>query len=191
MGFRLPLLALILAALAAAAGPVRAQSLADIAKKEQERRKTIKESGKVYSDKDLKPAPPSATTPASGDAATPADGAKPTSPADAAKDAGAAADASSEQPKDQKYWSERMKGLQTQLDRDLAFAGALQVQINALNTDFVNRDDPAQRAVVANNRQKALDELARLNTAIEDGRKAIADLEDEARRASVPPGWLR
>ena len=26
---------------------------------------------------------------------------------------------------------------------------------------------------------------------IEAGKKAIADLEEEARRANVPPGWLR
>jgi hypothetical protein len=26
---------------------------------------------------------------------------------------------------------------------------------------------------------------------IEDGNKAIAAIEDEARRAGVPPGWLR
>ena len=44
--------------------------------------------------------------------------------------------------KDQTYWSKRIKDLQTQLDRDQSFAAALQVQINALTTDFTNRDDP-------------------------------------------------
>ena len=35
----------------------------------------------------------------------------------------------------------------------------MQTRINALTTDFVNRDDPAQRAVIEHDRQKALAEL--------------------------------
>jgi hypothetical protein len=68
---------------------------------------------------------------------------------------------------------------------------AMQTRINALNTDFVNRDDPAQRSVIERDRQRALSELTRLKQAVVDGKKAVADLEEEARRAGVPPGWLR
>ena len=67
----------------------------------------------------------------------------------------------------------------------------LQTRVNSLATDFVNRDDPAQRGVLASERQKALGELDRLKKQIEATKKAIADLEEEARRANVPPGWLR
>ena len=84
-----------------------------------------------------------------------------------------------------------MKELQTQLDRDQTFADALQTRINALTADFVTRDDPAQRAQIGRDKQKALDEQARLKQASQTAQKAIADLEDEARKASVPPGWLR
>jgi hypothetical protein len=34
-------------------------------------------------------------------------------------------------------------------------------------------------------------ELERLKKQVVDDRKAIADIEEEARRAGVPPGWLR
>jgi len=51
--------------------------------------------------------------------------------------------------------------------------------------------NPAQRAVVDRNRQWALGELDPLKKATEGGKKAIAALEEEARRASVPAGWLR
>src|SRR4029078_7385028 len=47
-----------------------------------------------------------------------------------------------EAPKDQAYWSRRMKDLQVQLARDEAFAEALQSRINALTADFSARDDP-------------------------------------------------
>ncbi len=84
-----------------------------------------------------------------------------------------------------------MTQLRSQFEQDQVLADALQTRINSLSADFVNRDDPAQRAVIAQNRQRAIVELDRLTKAIAEGKKAIADLEEEARRASVPPGWLR
>ena len=50
---------------------------------------------------------------------------------------------------------------------------------------------PAQRNAVAANRQKALTELDRVKKEITANTKALADLSEEARRAGVPPGWLR
>ncbi len=38
---------------------------------------------------------------------------------------------------------------------------------------------------------KNIAELNKLKEAIAKGKTAIADLEEEARRAGVPPGWLR
>ena len=68
---------------------------------------------------------------------------------------------------------------------------AVQTRINSLTADFVNRDDPAQRILIERDRQKSIAELSRLTKAIADGKKSIADLGEEARRAGVPPGWLR
>jgi len=183
--------------------PLRAQSLADVARAEEARRKDVKQSPKVITNKDLAPvAPPS--TPATADGVAPADGADKSASKDKAatkdqkaggdgpaKDKDTAGEAPKEKVKDQAYWSKRMKDLQTQLDRDETFAEALQTRINALTADFSARDDPAQRAVIGANRQKALAELERLKKAILADKTAIADLQEEARRASVPPGWLR
>ncbi len=109
-----------------------------------------------------------------------------------AKDAAAQGDSKTGEPaKDQAYWSGRMKQAQDQLDRSKMFLAALESRVNALNTDFVNRDDPAQRAVVERDRQRALAEMERVRKDIVQQTKAIADIEDEARRASVPPGWWR
>jgi hypothetical protein len=85
----------------------------------------------------------------------------------------------------------RMQAARDALQRSQAFAEALQSRINGLTTDFTSRDDPAQRAVVANDRQKALAELERVKNDIVQQTKAIADIQEEARRAGVPPGWLR
>jgi hypothetical protein len=175
--------------LAGGVATVRAQSLADVAKKEEERRKSVKPAPKVITNKDLGDVPPAA-------AVTPPDDAKATDAkaADAAttaKPAEPGAEDSKAPVKDQAYWSGRMKELRSKLELDEISAEAFQARINALNADFVNRDDPAQRGLIAQNRQKAVAGLERLTKAIADGKKAIADLEEEARRAGVPPGWLR
>ena len=195
---------------AGALAPLRAQSLGDLAKKEEERRKTTQDSRKVYTNKDL--GGHAATTEASGDASKAAPGAdtaavdgkpadgkdaseKPADGKEAAKPAAgdekADADKKPAGARDQEYWSKRMGGLREQLNRDQVYADALQTRINALTTDFVNRDDPAQRAVIGTQRQTAQAELERLRKQIEADKKSIAEAEEEARRANVPPGWLR
>ena len=183
---------------------LRAQSLADVAKKEEERRKARPAPAKIYTNKDLT-APPAGTSPApSGATATqsPADATKSATDADkdakdtdkATKDTDKAAkdpDGKGSEPKGQAYWAGRRKALQEKLDRDQTFFEALQTRINSLSTDFANRDDPAQRAVLERERIKAVADLARLQQEIITGKKALADLEEEARRAGVPAGWLR
>ena len=178
----------VLAAVAlffAAAVPVFAQSLADLAKREEERRRKIAEPAKVYTNKDLGSGQAPSTPPASATPAAPA-----ATPSDAAKDKEAAAKDKAP-ARDQAYWAGRLKALRDELARNDTFAEAMQTRLNSLQTDFVNRDDPAQRSVIERNRQKVASELNRLKQSIIDGKKAIADLEEEARRAGVPPGWLR
>jgi hypothetical protein len=169
-------------------GPVamlRGQSLADLAKKEEERRKNLKESGKTYTNSDLQGVPP-ATAQSSAEPAKPAP-----AQTDAEKKNDKDKDKEPAKAKDKAYWLGRMKELQKQLERDETYAEALQSRINQLTRDFVGRDDPAQRAVIARDKQKAIDELNLLKQTIVTDKKAISDLEDEARRAGVPPGWLR
>lgn len=173
-----------LAAALAATGS--AQSLGELAKKEEARRKAIKSSGKVLTGDSIRSVPaPSASAPAPAPAAT-------------AAPAGAAGAAATEKPKpevDRKAqelaWRQRIQAARDALQRSHMFAEALQSRINGLTADFTSRDDPAQRAVVANDRQKALAELDRVKNDIAQQTKAIADIQEEARRAGVPPGWLR
>ena len=171
--------------------------LAEVARKEAERRKGIKDTKKVITTKDLpesarKPKTASGESgPASSNTARPeqAGGAQPAEgqkPAEALKPAGEAAPAQGET-----YWRGRITMARESLRRNESFAEALQSRINALTTDFVNRDNPIQRQQIGEDRQKALDELARVKAEVEAGRRSIADIEEEARKAGVPPGWLR
>lgn len=186
-----PLLVLLLGMATSSVAP--AQSLADVARQEEARRKAVKdagkETGKVYTNTDLradisKSEPAAATTPSDK---SPADAAK---PADT-KDAAAQKAKPDEPAKDQAYWSGRIGAARSALDRSKIFADALQSRVNALSADFTNRDDPAQRSQIELERQRATSELARVNKEIAEQTKAIADIEEEARKAGVPPGWLR
>jgi hypothetical protein len=181
---------LFVAAGSLVAPPVRAQSLADIAKKEEDRRKTVAVPSKVYTNKDLNPVPAGSPPPPAA-AAKPSDADAKAADGDAKADSKLAVLADKGPVKDQAYWAGRLKALQDALSRDENYADAMQTRINALTTDFVNRDDPAQRAVIETNRQKSIAELARLTKSVKDTKKAIADFYEEARHAGVPPGWLR
>jgi hypothetical protein len=175
---------LLVVALAASAG---GQSLGDLARKEERRRKDVKKPAKVYTNKDLgqvEPAPAPIVPPATASPTDPAaDGKKPEVAAGPTEEDQRAAS--------QEQWRTRMAEARTQLERSKMYAEALQTRANSLWADFTARDDPAQRSVIETDRKKTLSELDRVKSDIESQTKAVAELEDEARRAGVPPGWLR
>lgn len=183
---------LVAAALLALAVPAAAQSLGEIAKREAERRKTLPPAVKTYTNEDLKK-----LTPWAGDTGAkppePAKAADPAKPAVAVKPTEIKPDAAlpPEAAKDEKFWRGRITAVKEDIRRNEAFRDALQVKIDALAADFSARDDPAARAKIADDRQKAIVELARLNADIEKANKQITEIEEEARKAGVPPGWLR
>jgi hypothetical protein len=185
----------------AASSTASAQSLADLAQREEARRKAIKAPAKVITNEDLPsvpapPSPPVVVDPASQPVqATPATGAAPAADAAAAATAPAgdaqAAPAAVEVVKDEAYWRRRISVARDNLARSQIFQEALQSRINALSADFVNRDDPAQRAVVAADRQKALAEMERVQRDIVQAEKDIADTQEAARKEGIPAGWVR
>ena len=85
---------LMLSGIGISVRPLFAQSLADVAKKEEERRKTIHEPAKVYTNKDLGAVPPASPPPVATPATT-AEAAKDGDKAKTAKD-GAAKDCHSQ-----------------------------------------------------------------------------------------------
>ena len=175
-----------------------AQSVAEIARREAARRKTVAKPATVVTNDRLRPAPagvppitnpePAPTAPA-GAQATPA---PQTSPGTAGAPPTAVPPPNpDEDPKAAQYWQKRIATARDGLSRAQTFAEALQSRINALSTDFVNRDDPAQRGVIASDRDKALAELERVKGEIQEYQKSIAAIQEEGRRAGVPAGWLR
>jgi hypothetical protein len=194
---------------------VLSAQLGDVARKEAERRKTVQSSGKTYTNDNIKPDPspsiaPSSDAPAASSSSSSASDKSADKsaadksadkPGDKSADGKGAADKTdksaqvsadpAERKKEEAQWRERIQNERDLLDRSKSFAEALQSRINALNTDFVNRDDPQQRAKIAADRDKALSDLDRTKKEIEEHTKNIAKIQDDARRAGAPAGWVR
>jgi hypothetical protein len=167
-------------------------SLAEVARKEEARRKTAKKAIKVFTNSSLTPsdaaevsASPSPAPAASG--ATNATAGVPTTiiPGGKAEPVDPAA------MKDQAYWQGRISKARTDLSRTRLFADSLQTRINSLNTDWINRDNRVEKEKIKQDLDTALAELERVKKEIDAQTKAITAIEDEARRANVPSGWLR
>ena len=173
-----------------------AQSLADVARREEERRKAVAKAGKVYTNEQLPAAPPgSSPRPASG-AVVPVKPAEseapaPGSPAGDAEKPAQEVIGAGDAPTTEDGWRKRIAAEREAASRAQIVADALQSRINALTTDFENRGDPAQRAVIFTERQKALAELDRVKKEIAEHQKVIIAIQEEARRAGVPAGWTR
>jgi len=178
------------------------QSLAELAKKTAEQRnankageqKTSDTSAqsspkKVYTNKDLKDEPASLTVAGSAPA-PPAD--KPSSTAKAEPDEiTRAAEYRQTAKKDEAYWKARMRDLQSALDTDQIRLAAMESRVASLSADLNLSGIVTERLALRREREEAATEVARLKAAVLADTKAISTAEEEARRASVPPGWLR
>jgi hypothetical protein len=173
---------------------IHAQSLADVAKKTEEERAataTEKNSGKaatkpttkVYTNKDLKDAP----APASVESSSSAPIAATAEPSETER----SAEYRKVAKKDEAYWKGRLRDLLATQDADTIHLAAMGSRVASLTADFDNSDSISQRAVIRGEREVAATEVTRLKAAVLTDKHAIATLEEEARRANVPAGWLR
>ena len=155
-----------------------AANLGELARREAVRRQAVTASARAVTDADIGPPPERAPKPAPAvDPAVPdttKPGEKPVEP-----------------PKDEAWWRARMVAARAALERDKLLFDALQNRVSTLTRDVASRDDPAQRAVLINERIPALEELELMRKQVVADTEAIAAVEEDARRAGVPPGWIR
>jgi hypothetical protein len=181
------LLAMSLGAALSAAAPVDWQSLADVARASEVARNATagRPAVKVYTNKDLPavdrpplsaPPPANASAPAVVGAATPP-AAVPATAVPVAKD--------------ETYWRERMRPLRERLDS----ARALADQTKRRADELMRASDRCfMIGIVCADYTESLRLTERHKSLLADVARAERDvtaLEEEARRAGVPPGWLR
>ena len=197
LGLALPLVAaglLLATGLLLAAEASGQTPLVDAARRERARRAAIppEEKARVYTNEDLWN---------SGGltiGVVPAGGAAPVSPEpgdapEAAPDEGqpGAAEPEATAVRDEDYWRTRIATARDAQARAALMAAALQNRSDGLWAQFTAIDDPVQRGIVERQRLEALGALEETRAERDRLDGEIREIEDEARRAGVPPGWLR
>ena len=191
-GLALPLVATALLLAAEASGQT---PLVDAARRERARRAAIplEEKARVYTNEDLRnsggltigvlPSGEASTTPAAA-AAGPAVNAPDPEEIDGAE-------SGTEAARDEEYWRNRMAAAQDARAQAALLAAALQNRADGLWAQFTAIDDPARRGAVERQRLEALGALEEMRVERDRLDAEILEIEDEARRAGVPPGWVR
>jgi hypothetical protein len=162
-----------------------AQSLADVARQEEVRRKDVKAPSKVYTDADVqKYAPVTAGAQAAATTVTALD-------ASGAPVGQAAAAAGL--PTDEAGWRARMQNARDGLDRDRLLLSALEQQATraALRKSSGAAPADGQDAAAGDDVAGRAAEVKRLKAEIDSFRETLANAEEDARKAGVPPGWVR
>ena len=176
-----------------------AQSLAEIARQEKLRRNALAAKAaaetvqpKAYTNANLRgrsrlttSAARTRGTEAGTDATEPsAAGTDATAPSEAAPEAAAL-------PTDEAGWRTMITAVREELERKKLTVAALQNRADGLLTDFTARDDPAERSVIEQERVEALEEVDRTNAEIQQLDQDVRAIQEQARRAGIPAGWLR
>lgn len=197
LGLALPLLATTLLLAAEASGQT---PLVDAARRERARRAAIPpdQQARVYTNDDLRDsggltigALPSSTALAAEPAGPAASG--PGGGPEAAPDEGGLDDAEPEATaaRGEDYWRARIAAARDAQARAALMAAALQNRADGLWAQFTAIDDPVRRGTVERQRLEALGALEETRAERDRLDGEIREIEDEARRSGVPPGWLR
>ncbi len=176
------LLVLLVLALPVVAVPASAQSLADLAAKEAARRAAIKKPARVITDEDL-PADkgaPAKAPPMNAGRGAPADPAGKQQATTKTDDNG----------HDERWWNARAQPLAQRLNAAARTLQAARARVEKISI-AMNRAGGRARAAMAQRLQAATAEVERRAAELADARRALDDLEEEARKAGALPGWLR
>ena len=160
--------------------------LADVAQREAFRRLATQKSQATLTNLGLveESVPPAAVSVPSPPAPAAADStAKPADPA--------APGGKTEPPRDESWWRGKMSELRAAEEKDRLAADTLQTRINRLQADSVNIDDPIKQTKARMDLVATMELLDKTKAQLEADRRAISDLQEEARRRSIPAGWIR
>ena len=156
-----------------------AQSLADVARTEEARSQKIAKPSKVYTDEDVQkyaPATPGAQAAATTVTALDANG-KPMGQQAAAEGL----------PADEAGWRARLQNARDGMDRNKLLLGALEQQ----GRSAARRAGTPEGEEPSDDGSTRAAEIKRLKAEMDAFRATLANADEDARKAGVPPGWVR
>lgn len=195
-----------------AAGAGAAQSLSELAEKEKERRKAAAAAGaQSFTNDDLEKGRPKASpTPApakGGGAARPPARPGAAAPRQPSRDEGLADEDEGDaagpppaagQPGAESAWRQQGQSAQAAISAAEQRVAAAEKALGGVRTGISQplpsdglRQTPPNILVKEASQQSAERDLAAARASLDQARAAFADLEERARKASIPPGWLR
>lgn len=168
------------------------QSLADLAKKEKERRAQLQAAGKTITEADaLKSKGGAVSTAQPSEIRAPAAG----EPAEASTGTAAGQQAGDEpldfQGRPESYWRQTMaeaRGLVASLENE---RNVLILRLNELQTKFYQEADGFKQQQIQQEIQKTLYAQDLNKSELAKAQKQLQDLETEARKSGALPGWLK
>ncbi|HEV8132273.1 MAG TPA: hypothetical protein VGQ81_13570 [Acidobacteriota bacterium] len=164
-----------------------AQSLAELARKERERREKETKVPRVIRNEDLKNLGAARVTTTTSPA--------PTTPKAEAVIAGPGAPPTPEgpppPPEDEGYWRKAFKEARFNLKLVQNRQMVLELRINDLRNRVLTENDGSMRTMIEQTLNTAAEELQKNKGEIAKAEDKLKKLEEEARKANVPPGWTR
>jgi len=170
-----------------------AQSLGEVAKREEEKKKKSGKppaTAKVYTDEDLKKARESGTSNVNFLPENENTASSSSSSSSGADDRSGGSEGGGG---GEKYWRNIARQRRQAVQQSEQEVKELESRIAALRNDMspTNVQDPNRLQSQGRDLQQAQEELAVARRQLEEARQAVANLEDEARRAGAMPGWVR
>ena len=178
-------------------------SLAELARKEKERRAQTQTKVRVLSNSDVakfqkgtvttgtygeesapKTTPAESGTPESSKGVTSESLPSPGTPSNLQQPAAG-------QVKDEQYWRGRFKELTNNIKTAENKSVLGQLQLNDLRNRFYRESDGFFRETILKDIDSKSLEITRLDQELKDAQKQLEDFKKEARQNNVPPGWIR
>ncbi len=160
------------------AGFLLSQSpLVKLSKKEKERRKKVKVS-RVITNQDLGKTPPPSVIVKGVRSSTPAGGKE-------------ELDGKKSPKKSKEWWLSRKRNLEEKIASLKKRIQELERQLNNLNTTFLIEQRPLAHQRVKSTLEKVKGQLEAARKELAQAQKDLERLYEEARKAGIPPGWLR
>lgn len=90
-----------------------------------------------------------------------------------------------------RWWRVRMDAARARVEQARTALEGIEAQLSALARDIAAQDDPVQQQRLLRERQVSLLERETMVASLEQAQAAVAAVEEAARRAAIPPGWIR
>ncbi len=182
-----------IALLIACASAAYSQSLADLAKKEKERRAEVKDSKVITEEEAAKfrtssPEPATPNQPSGAEATPKPEGEQ----AKVSKEEKPAPDEPTDyQGKTESYWRKTMSEARQKVKDLTNEANVITLAIADLQNKFYSMDDGFKRETLQRDLQKKYYEQDMNKENLEKAKAALQDLENEARKSGALPGWIQ